>query len=427
MAHSYNIIHSPAQTRYMYATGGLNRNTDEAPVQIVFHSPGSLSNFLVNVISNDLNGSTTVRVRINSANGNQSITIPSSTTGIFEDETNIDVLADGDLVAYQSVTGGTLGNIDMTPIRCLLLTDEDTVTRMAATGTTTFSAASTTTYEVLCGAQGPATVENDAKCRQRKPGTYKNFATYVLENGRSTTTTTRFRLNGANTTLAIAIGAGLTGMFEDITGTVAVVSGDDANFSTTTGTGVGDFKIQTMQVDLVSADFTGIYIAGNTLFTPKAEGTTSYFPLMGTLSADSNESDAQVRSGFIQADYLELTVKVTQNNVDNASTFNVRKNGANGNLSISIPANTTGVFTDTSETLDSAYPDDEVNLRLVIGAGVGGDTMTLSNTVIWAFIVPFKGQAGLSMSASTPQFTDYHNYNQQSNFFGSFNSPMFGD
>jgi hypothetical protein len=69
----------------------------------------------VNVSANTHSTSTVITFRINGANGNQTITIPASTTGYFEDAVNTDAVVVNDDVNFQIVrgTGGssTFANI----------------------------------------------------------------------------------------------------------------------------------------------------------------------------------------------------------------------------------------------------------------------------------------------------------------------------
>ena len=62
-------------------------------------SAGTMRNFLVNVFTNTL-GARTVSTRINGATGNGSLSVPSSTTGVFEDLTHTDTVSASDLLDY---------------------------------------------------------------------------------------------------------------------------------------------------------------------------------------------------------------------------------------------------------------------------------------------------------------------------------------
>ena len=411
-------------TSYFYPCGSLVGSTTETNHQVVFHYTGTMSNFLVNVYDNTLNGSTTLRTRVSTSNGTQSVSVPAGTTGVYEDDTNLDMIEDGDLYTYQLAAGGSSGEISCNIMRTLFSSDVDTVTRMVCSGLTTYNVASASRHNVTCGDQGGIEeVEARTRCRQRKIGTYKNLAAVVSTNTRTTSSTVKLRKEEADTGIVATIGAGLTGIFEDTTHSTTVAVLDDINFQTNLGTGVGDLGIRSLQIDYVSLNSTGVYVSGNSIGEDLPEGETKYLPIMGVTAFTSTEANISVRSGFVQADFLELTTKVTENNLDNTSTLSTRRNGVNGNLSVTIPANTTGTYTDVSDTLDSTFPADEINIRLTAGAGIVGDTIIFTNICIWAFIIPFVGQQSLAMPSPVLE-----NANQrfQNSFISPFQRPIFG-
>jgi hypothetical protein len=59
---------------------------------------------------------------------------------------------------------------------------------------------------------------------------------------------------------------------------------------------------------------------------------------------------------------------VISNSMSSASTLNLRANGGNaGSVAVSIPASTTGVFVDATDTYTSATTD-TMNYKLAIGS-----------------------------------------------------------
>lgn len=97
------------------------------------------------------------------------------------------------------------------------------------------------------------------------------------------------------------------------------------------------------------------------------DGKTRYVNVDGRLILDTNEVEARIKL------HNSFTVKnlffsVTLNNIPAASTVVSRINGVNGNLTITVPAGTTGTFEDTVNS-DSVVADDYYNLRCVTGAG----------------------------------------------------------
>ena len=64
----------------------------------------------------------------------------------------------------------------------------------------------------------------------------------------------------------------------------------------------------------------------------------------------------------------KLYIRVIANSTTASSTFNVRKNGTDGNLTLTIAAGATGEF-EYSGATDTVAPDDEICFRTLTGAG----------------------------------------------------------
>ena len=76
----------------------------------------TFQNLFFRVTTNTINGSTTTTCRKNAANGNQSVSISASTTGIFEDTSNTDNYVDGDDINALIVAGGSTGTMTYTMV-----------------------------------------------------------------------------------------------------------------------------------------------------------------------------------------------------------------------------------------------------------------------------------------------------------------------
>src|SRR3990167_7824688 len=101
------LVAQPFATLYRAVGVAGSGAGDEVSRQITYRTAGMLKQLYVNVPANTATANSTVRVRKNGANGNQLVTIPSATTGVFEDNVNTDAVAAGDEVAYETVRGGT--------------------------------------------------------------------------------------------------------------------------------------------------------------------------------------------------------------------------------------------------------------------------------------------------------------------------------
>lgn len=67
-------------------------------------------------------------------------------------------------------------------------------------------------------------------------------------------------------------------------------------------------------------------------------------------------------------DITKITIKVNNNTTNSDSTITLRKNGADTLAVITIPADTTGVFTD--EHVISLEAGDEVSFKIISGSGI---------------------------------------------------------
>lgn len=91
-------------TTYIAPGGSIvAANTTEDNVKALAGLGATLSNLEAFVSANTITATTTLRTRKNGANGAQALSIPSSTTGYFEDTSNTDLVLDSDYFNYQLV------------------------------------------------------------------------------------------------------------------------------------------------------------------------------------------------------------------------------------------------------------------------------------------------------------------------------------
>lgn len=87
----------------------------------------------------------------------------------------------------------------------------------------------------------------------------------------------------------------------------------------------------------------------------------------GVLANATTEVAAQ-RTQRVVGRYSSFYVKISANTLTGSSTIRTRKNGANGNMSVSVSAGSTGEFRDTTNT-DSVVAGDEINYQGITGTG----------------------------------------------------------
>jgi hypothetical protein len=108
-------------------------------------------------------------------------------------------------------------------------------------------------------------------------------------------------------------------------------------------------------------------------------GETTYQPVTGYISDSSNDTgeEATINTRIeVTGTWKNLTAYVHANNRGNTTTIRSRKNAANGNQVISVPAGQTGWFTDSTHT-DSISPGDIVDIGVTLGANDANFNVTV--------------------------------------------------
>lgn len=104
---SAELVVNANTTNYVIAGGETRVYATEAEAKLKTRVALTLSNLTIWVPTNGVLLDSTFKMRVNGADGNQTITIPLSTTGYFHDTSNIDVVDDNDEINYQLITGLT--------------------------------------------------------------------------------------------------------------------------------------------------------------------------------------------------------------------------------------------------------------------------------------------------------------------------------
>lgn len=112
-----------AATRYSSIVGIALDGAAEANVQCAAPFAATLSHLSCNVRSNASAAGATMAMRVNGATVNQTVSITGSTTGLFQDLSNTDVVAAGDLLA--TIASGSNGNVDFSYIGMLVTADAE--------------------------------------------------------------------------------------------------------------------------------------------------------------------------------------------------------------------------------------------------------------------------------------------------------------
>jgi hypothetical protein len=232
-------------TRYISIAGELVATATETDAQVKNRAWTSIEAIQVYVSANARTTTTTVRNRINAANGTGTFTIGSGVTGNLRDTTIGDALSSGDLLCISvatstgtqtltmTVAGATLKS--STGVKCDLYNHFQSGTFYPIYGVATTGPTEPITYgsgglyfelgyytETTAGIPAPyALVASNPRC-------------YLTQNSYAASATYALRKNSANA-ITVTIGAGATGWFEDTTSAVDYAVNDKiwAQFTST--------------------------------------------------------------------------------------------------------------------------------------------------------------------------------------------------
>ena len=373
---------STASTGIYWKFGGyLLDQTAASNSEIIIRNAGVFSKLLIKLIANSLSApGTNLNFRINSTSGNQIIFISNSATGTLEDTTHTDTVAAADQLTYRTDqgTGPITGTVTPATISSVFTADTDTVSLWICSGSFTgASAASTTYYLHPSGRSGTQATEAGCKFRVRKAGTAAKFQVMIDSNNRTTNTVHRTRKNGANGGQSVTYGSGVNGALEDTSNSDTLAVGDDFNYSITNGTGTQTFNHRLAKTEFVSTAGDSISIASDAVNVTQNDALTRYYPVQGRMgAAATTEADAQIKTRF-DCTASELNMLVITNTVNATSTIKFRKGSANGNQTVNITTNATGLFNDTTNT-DTIDDQDAIDFQLITASVSGTQTITFS-------------------------------------------------
>jgi hypothetical protein len=256
-----------------------------------------------------------------------------------------------------------------------------------------------TTSTCYCALQSLAftTTEGDRETLMRTSGSLK-FAEYVISTAFTASATLISRKNGANGNISVVCTANNTGSFADNTHSDTFASGDKLCFqlSGQTPTSSGgcvycDLVYDNDSSEVITAAPGWTFSASDQFISPLTAG-----------GFQTTESLQKIKHHFFTEATL-LRLSVLANSMTGTATVAMRKNGADGNLTLSIPSGATGWFEDTTHT-DSFIDTDDCNL--VFRGGTSG-TLTPS-MMSWVETPPrasstFAGSSALSARTDNRQ------------------------
>lgn len=345
--------------------GATAPDATESKVTKTIRTAGTFANLTVFAPTNTGSVATTVKSRKNGADGNLVVTIPASTTGVFQDTSHSDSVAAGDTVALSVDIGSGTGS---TTWRCATASFDHATTAVSlfARGSHDMTAnAGSRVTSITDSTVANATTETDSvRSLMRTACTLKNLQVNVSANARTTDTTYKSRKNGADGNCVVTIGAGLTGLFEDTTNSDSLAAGDKCCVRGTTGAGTETMTL-THSVLIESSNHVATFVGHRSAGSTINAAATAYIGL-NVITATPETS---IHRTFMPIAFTAKNFRlfVYTNTVTADSTLISRNNGADGNCAITIPASTTGYFEDTTHT-DSVAAGTEYNFKMTAGA-----------------------------------------------------------
>lgn len=341
-------------TRYFVIGGAYILETDENRAKIPFRTAGVFSGMYITAQWNNLGGpgATTVRLRKNTANANQSVSIPASTTGEFQDIANVDTCAAGDYFNFLITSGqGTTQSITLVDSMVNFEPDDRslTLTKLVANQGLT-SSLTDMRYMVITGFIASNATEANSQQDVNISGTFRNMYTYVSANTKAGTSNFRIRINGASGNCVVSVGAGLTGSFEDTANSDTITANDDLNFARDlTSSGAGSITWVIIAGELLTTDDTFAIHNGTTSGDAPGFGSTGYCAWGGGMGMWTEGWYSA--SARLKVTYSNLACRITANSINSGTcTWRLRKNFGNANQVLSIAAGATGQFEDTTNT-----------------------------------------------------------------------------
>jgi hypothetical protein len=212
--------------------GNAGSLTSETTQRTKSRGSGTLKNLFVFISTNTRTTTTTIKSRKNAADGNLTVSVGSTTTGIFEDTTNSDTIAIDDIIDWAIVLGSDGShNLVIDEIASDIITSDSTYLFLSKATVTLFTATSYSSIGGLITGGATRSTEDPAKNKfNNSGGTLSKLSVQIATNSFSTTSSCTTRINGSNGNLTVSIPTVSTGFFDDTTNSDTIAINDDVNY-----------------------------------------------------------------------------------------------------------------------------------------------------------------------------------------------------
>ena len=361
--------------------GAVDWSATEANVNIPWRAAGTFSGLYANMQTRASTSILTVTFRNAGAAGNQTISIGTAATGIFQDTIDSDVVVAGSKVDVEFVIPS--GSITLEAMNVAFnVGTGSTVTRLLNCGPANIALSSSTSYYLPVGANVAIALETNAQFKSATAGTLNNLLTIITANARPNATTFNSRVNAAAGSLTISVGSASTGIFEDTSHSDVYASGSLFNYQTISGSGSATLTIEVFGAQFVSGgtNMSVPFITGGSAVGVSSGAATFYLAAAG--SAGHNTADADAANYALTtytASHMQAFVSANSLTATTALAFMLGT--VSGAQAISIGSASTGFFADTTDVDIVTSITKLISYRVEVGAT--GTSITINTIGHW--------------------------------------------
>jgi hypothetical protein len=376
---------SSVASGYLPLGGQLTLSSILAESEVEMTSDGYFKNFRGSILAN----ATTVPtdgdakfyvVKNGSRVAGAEFTVPAGLTGDFETSLTTGIpFTNTDKFTYEVERGTDLASISMTSLTMDMLTTDGRVLLMGSSAGSTFPTAQR--FMRITGILGGSSTEDPTYAIMPTDGTLQGLKIYLSSNGHTGVKVLYLRVNGADSGVTISVPAGATG-WRFTVATVAVNAGDRVDWRVTGGS-AGSCVLTTAQAFFVPtvAGESVILTHATAVGLAAATSRNTPFGSMASTFAGTTTPETVYRtilkgSGLIKSMYVRNDVNTATNN----TTYNLRANGSNTSVTVTVLDATTApppvTLSDTSNTYTYSNGD---SMDVQAGRAAGSGSITLGS------------------------------------------------
>lgn len=343
-------------------------STTEVNAQITYSTNVSIIQAYAGIGSSTSTIPIDFTLRVNGVDSALAVTIGVGASGAIAGNANEVSVSATDLANFRLTRGGTES-------MALLgyqfwLKHSNPFMKYGMYGSVSYGNANTTRFWGLSVNDVLLTVEADAQHEMLYSATFCGFSIYISSNGRASTTTARFRKNGANGNQNLTIGAGLTGFFTDTTNTDTVVNGDDVCMSVTHGSGSGNAAYRSVTVECLSDTNEVTYIAGDADGVIHSTASAiRYSAITGGISWNGGTANTRTIMGH-SGSIRDVRITIFSNTRTTNTTVELYKNGAATGISWTVAGGSVSPLSSTGNNV-TFVAGDFFNIAATNGTGAG--------------------------------------------------------